>query len=280
MSEKEMAGKENLGDLVVLLAIKEEFQYFCRSELIECGKTIKIDTLDRAGRCFKTKTKTKEYEGVVFLIGAGSHNSSHATQAVLEKYSAKCFVSLGISGGLKDVKVGDVVFVTEAYHYTDNMKVQKSDNGKDDKWLFQVTGGRVQTKFAEWEVQFEKHDDWSQECLKANKEALTSPEIHFGIAVSGDIVVASEEFKKKIHEGAGMRKVLAVDQENASILRMWTDLKEKPELLIVRGISDMAAQAPGQNSISEGAGAGANRKYSFNNALLALFSSLEYFISK
>jgi len=68
---------------------------------------------------------------------------------------------------------------------------------------------------------------------------------------------------------------MVVDQENGSICIAYhtSQATSKPSLVIVRGVSDMAAQDPNHQSIADGAPSYA-RKYAFVNAIRSLFAFL------
>ncbi|KAL0480852.1 hypothetical protein AKO1_002105 [Acrasis kona] len=214
---------------------------------------------------FNLESKTKStLNGLIGYAGkAGHHDARTLIRKALDEFKVDLIVSIGISGGLKDVNIGDVVIATEVTDYNYNKKVT---DGRD---LYQIKTYPINEKITN-RIDFRKKKEIAKNFKAENK-------IHQGNILSSNEVMGSDSYKKQIEESTGTRKALAVDQESYAVVQEVDVMNEKVgakrvEVFVVRGISDMSDLK--KNDIHQQS-SDENRKRAMHNATIALLYMLE-----
>ncbi|MEQ8465701.1 5'-methylthioadenosine/S-adenosylhomocysteine nucleosidase family protein, partial [Coleofasciculus sp. E1-EBD-02] len=135
---------------------------------------------------------------------------------------------VGVAGGLKDVKLGDVVAATKVYGY-ESGKVVETFQPRPN--VSQVSYRMEQRARAE-----ARKEEWLQRIQGSSSDL--EPKAWVGAIAAGDKVVAStrSEVYQQLRQNYG--DALAVEMESHGVLKA---LRANPEInaLIIRGISDM-----------------------------------------
>ncbi|WP_143162741.1 phosphorylase family protein, partial [Couchioplanes caeruleus] len=58
-----------------------------------------------------------EWQVIVTEVGRGNEQAAIATERAVEQFQAQVALIVGVAGGLKDVRVGDVVVATDVFGY-------------------------------------------------------------------------------------------------------------------------------------------------------------------
>lgn len=166
-----------------------------------------------------------EYDGraltaALVEVGMGLSPSAMATLKAIDKYQPALVAFVGIAGGIKDVKVGDVIVADKVYSY----EVGKVKDGQ-----FQ---SRSDTRVVSSEL------DGIARKLRAS-HIPNEYRLFVGAIASGEKVVAdvgAEELKRIQALGGDS---LAVEMEGASVLGAIDRADATPDYFLVRGISDL-----------------------------------------
>ena len=174
---------------------------------------------------------TKAWKVAVACVGPG--NAVTAGEAVrgFTHFRPQCAFFVGVAGGVKDVKLGDVVVSTKVYGYEsgkadDEFKprpdVEKGGHGM-------VSAARHLIGSGAWEKKFESPDGDEVSSIA-----------HIGPIAAGESVVSStrSELYARIREKYG--DAIAVEMEGSGFLKAaW--LQCNSNAIVIRGISDLIA---------------------------------------
>lgn len=171
-----------------------------------------------------------KWQVVVAQVGRGNTTAAAGTERAIEQHRPKVALLVGVAGGLKDVRLGDVVVATKVYEY---------EAGK--------AGARFQTR--------PNHGRCTAALLKAAEAEATEsnwlarlgvppaagdepPRVVVEPIASGSVVVASRRSRlcKFLAEKYG--DAVAVEMEGFGFLEAATSHRDV-EALVVRGISDV-----------------------------------------
>ena len=188
-------------------------------------------------------------------------NAAIETERVIQHFNPTYLFFLGVAGGLKDVKVGDIVIGTDVIGY---------ERGKEKEEFF----SRPQFGFASYEleqkaVSFANSSKWKmQSSVLLDKKFHTEILAISGTIASGEKVVGSIKaplysFLKKYCSHA-----LAVEMEGLGFLEAY---RPYPLIksLIVRGISDLVDGKEDSDAIG-------SQPYASNNATEFLFGLIDF----
>lgn len=162
-------------------------------------------------------------------IGAGIVGAAVETCRVISYFNPDLLFFVGIAGGIKDVKIGDVVAATKIYSY-ESKKVGNRDSIGIRPTLGESSHSLVQRCVAE-----AKKKDWLQRLPMKND---ANPRVFVGPIATGDKVLSSKESDvfKLIREH--YNDSIAVEMEGYGFIRSafaTPDIKA----IVIRGISDL-----------------------------------------
>ena len=201
-----------------------------------------LDVETRAVLRHLTKRDERTIDGTVFYLGrfedwgiavaeAGPGNSSAAAIAerAIANFRPSVALFVGIAGGVKDVKIGDVVVADKMYGY---------ESGKDDETGFRP---RPEVKNSAHDIEqrgraLPKSDDW----LKRLNPDLThdSPKIFVGPIAGGEKVIASTRSTTAAFLEKHYSDALAIEMEGRGFLEA-VNINALVLGGVIRGISDM-----------------------------------------
>jgi nucleoside phosphorylase len=228
--------------LAILVPLEKEYQVL-REVFGEPTKTVEAG--GREYLVFSIPLGDREIPVLCCVIGvAGVSAARGATDNLLRDFTVPVLVLAGIAGGLHDdVRIGDVVVATQVDHYEDDAKVA-------------ATGVKLAGRVwhAPWRLtdfirrlQYRDHhlDDWRSRVTSRHPKltgwqqvSRETPQVHVRPIASGSTVVAQKEFREMLLRRN--RKTAAVEMEAAGVAAAANERRHPVELLVVRGISDLA----------------------------------------
>src|SRR5258708_20696670 len=122
------------------------------------------------------------WEVVIGEIGLGGATGALETERILSFYQPEIVLFVGIAGGIKDVKRGDIVVAPKVYGYEQSK--ESTDVFKPQPTIRFATYHMVQRARIE-----ARKNDWLKRLQ--NESSLVSPRVHIGPLVAGEKVSAS-----------------------------------------------------------------------------------------
>jgi nucleoside phosphorylase len=211
---------------VILTAIPVEFQAV-RDHLTDIEEeTHNSGTIYTLGNF----TDNGESWGVALAqIGAGNSNAAAETTRAIEYFKPNVVLFVGVAGGIKDVKIGDVVAATKVYGYESSKEEQEGSKSRPNAILADnPLQQRARTEATK--------KDWLQR-IKGTLQQ-TPPNVHVGPIGAGDKLWASSNSAIFQQFRSIYNDAIAVEMEGHGFLTATHSYKEV-DALIIRGISDL-----------------------------------------
>jgi nucleoside phosphorylase len=284
-------------DVAVFIALKDEFDWF--REILN----LPVTTVQDGPYFFYVMDYGVEdassYKLVLALGGnMGITAAAMTTSVLLQRFSPRTIVNIGIAGGLKDVRLGDVVVPDQVVAYLENAKAIAAGQG----FAFQLAADVYRCAFSftklmqnfsiayalqytEWkeacandlQAMFEGHEiadfEKTDADLARNQQRdprfRREPEIRVGHTASGPAVAAAEVFSEWLKKNSD-RSFLCVEMEAAGMLAATANALEQIDSLVIRAVSDFADE---QKTSLERSFGDRFRRYAMHNAS-RLFASL------
>jgi nucleoside phosphorylase len=219
-------------DIAILTALEEEYNAIC--ELIDNIEFVR-GTADDPNLYAWRIGHAKEYSVVIGWTGhAGNTRSALAAQNAIDRWNPRYLFFVGIAGGLKECKKGDVVIgnFIRGYEYG---KMDKIFTPRND-WPYNSDIGLFTSAAA---VKNEKK--WHQ-YIKTDPPEHCDPEVVIGEIASGDKIIedpSNEFFQQVLHEWP---KIVAIEMEGAGVgeaIRVAQAKGKGIGFIMIRGISDL-----------------------------------------
>lgn len=230
-----------------------------------------------------------------FLVSPGEIGDKSREAAVLfsKEYRPAIVLNVGISGRVKDSRVGDVV-VPSQLNLTDHRSdLQDDGNGgytirpggryseasenasfvlnrpsfEEDNKLQSLSDYMHKVGYAPNTQQANRIDEWKQEGSLANH-----PSVIIGSFAAGRPVLKSPTYKSNVLQAID-RNIIAFDNESASIADSLKALVNRPQFFAVRAISDPADDRKRE---FDAIGDGLFRRWAMQNATTTLKTLLQY----
>jgi len=212
-------------EVVVLTALSIEFQAVIR-HLQDVQEVV-----HPSGTIYHQGTFTGTYRiwrVAVAEIGMGGPKAATETERAINYFRPQITLFVGISGGLKDVKRGDVVAASKVYAY-ESGKVGRQFQPRPEVWRASYAlEQRAQTEARgnEWLTRL---DDSSPD---------TAPQVYVGALAAGEKVLASTQSDLFHLLKATYGDTLAVEMEGHGFLAA-VHANQSVHALVIRGISDL-----------------------------------------
>ena len=208
---------------VILTALPIEYQAV-RAHLSKCHEEEHRGSLYEEG-LFSLREWT--WEVGIAQIGPGNTAGFEIDRAI-DYFRPAIALFVGVAGGIKDVKIGDVVVAKKVYGY-------ESGKAFGQRFLPRPDVGESSHRLVQRAQAEARKDNWIRR-IRENVES--TPRVFVGAIASGEKVVASTRseiyrFLKSMYSDA-----LAVEMEARGFLKA-THANEYVQALIIRGISDL-----------------------------------------
>jgi len=216
--------------IIILTALSIE-----RDAVIEHLTGVKLEMHPEVGTDYHHgifKRPSGNIDVVVGRTGQTNINAAFETERALQYYMPSHAFFIGVAGGLKDVKVGDIVIGTDVIGY---------ERGKAEDGIFKP---RQQFGASSYDLERDANSFAGSSSWKAIAAALAdarfAPEISVfsGTIASGDKVDAS--YKSNLHKyiKVNASHALAIEMEGLGFLRVCMT-RPAVKSLLLRGISDL-----------------------------------------
>lgn len=181
----------------------------------------------------------KSWEVAIKEIGAGNHNAAFEAQLAIQNFSPTVAFFIGVAGGRRDVRIGDVVAATKVYGY----EAGKEQGGfKPRPNVGESSFALVERARAE-----ARKNDWRQRIAPSPQQA---PQALLGAIAAGERVIAGQDEATALFLRENYGDALAVEMEGRGFLAA-AHANASVAALVVRGISDLL---DGKQKADEGGG--------------------------
>ncbi|MFY0572554.1 pentapeptide repeat-containing protein [Archangium lansingense] len=169
------------------------------------------------------------WEILIVETGAGNPAAAVGAERALTWFKPEVVLFVGVAGGVKDVKLGDVVVADKVYGY---------ERGKDleDGFLPRMEVHRSTYAMLQRARADAREDEWRQRIKKATGGG---PKVFIGPIAAGEKVVAGQKTAVAGFLSRQYSDSLAVEMEGIGFLT--AAYSQDVEALVVRGISDLLA---------------------------------------
>ena len=174
------------------------------------------------------KSGDQTWDVGIVEMGAGNPNAAQKTERAIDYFKPEVVLFVGVAGGLKDVKLGDVVVANKVYGY---------HSGKAEKdFKTRPVVGLPHHRIFERARAESRKDDWFNRLQSPDAEP--KPKVFLGAIAAGEQVVVSSASNsyQLIRENYG--DALAVEMESYGFFTA-IQAHSGLEALAVRGISDL-----------------------------------------
>ena|ERR1700728_3738030 len=167
----------------------------------------------------------------VFLAqtGSGNVNAAVESERAMSHFKPDLALFVGIAGGVKDVKLGDVVVATKIYAY---------ESGADRaEFEPRPELGLASYPFVQMAHRIRENGGWKLRIAERPSQIVADPKVYVGPIAAGEKVVKTSRGGVATLLGAYYSDTLAVEMEGAGFLR--AAYANSIDAIVVRGISDL-----------------------------------------
>ncbi|MBN1314799.1 MAG: hypothetical protein JXA42_05005 [Anaerolineales bacterium] len=188
--------------------------------------------------------------------GIGQLNAAALARDVVEIYSPKSVILVGISGGLdRKIPLGDVVISNQIVDYE---LAKVTPNGVETRWSVYQPDATLLNKAMSF-----RDSRWKQ-YIGIDRPASSparDPDSHIGLYLSGNKVIADEDTAGRLV--AFWHRAAAIEMEAAAIAAIFRQLQKPPGFIVIKGICDYADSKKNDSWQAYAADAAASFAYSF-----------------
>ncbi len=210
---------------VILTALKVEYEAV-RTHLSNIREEVYKGTVYERG-VFFPGNGNQSWDVGIAQIGAGNVGAAFETERAIDYLKPDIILFIGVTSGIKDVKIGDVVVATKVYEYeldrASNTFRTKSDVGQSSYRLIQ----RAQAEA--------RKTNWLQ---RIEEPFPTTPDVFVGPIAAGEKLIASTHFAIGEFLQRTYGDSLALEMEGSGFLAA-ISTNEQAQTLVIRGISDL-----------------------------------------
>ena len=212
------------GTAVILTALPVEYEAV-RAHVNECQEKEYKGTLYEQG-IFSTQGGF--WEIGIAQIGAGNTTAAFEIERAIVHFQPQVVLFVGVAGGLKDVRIGDVVVATKVYGY-------ETGKAASEGFLPRADVGESSYRLLQRAQAEARKPDWR---LRIRETANTTPRVFVGPIASGEKVIAASRSELARFLQGMYSDALAVEMEARGFLKA-VHANEHIQALIIRGISDL-----------------------------------------
>jgi nucleoside phosphorylase len=216
----------NVRKAVILTALPEEY------DAVRAYLPQPKEDVHRSGTIYEKdifNTPNGPWEVWITQIGAGNNTAAMEAERAINATDPEVAIFVGIAGGIKDVKLGDVVAATKIYNYA---------SGKDRKSHFETRpdlGNSSYALISRARAELTRRT-WLQRL--GNDLGADIPDAYVAPIAAGEVVVDSDISKTAEFLRQEYGDALAVEMEGRGFLAA-VDANEHVHGLVIRGISDL-----------------------------------------
>lgn len=217
------------GRVMILTAIEVEFMAV-RRYLVNLREEVYHGTVYERGN-FITEKGT--WDVGIGQIGAGNSTSVAAVERAITYFDPEVILFVGVAGGVKDVRIGDVVAVTKAYGY-------ESGKVRDAGFIARPEVGMSSFRLMERAKAETRKKNWLRRIPAFAYGSAREPRALVGPIAAGEKVMASTSSDLFQFLQRNYNDTLAVEMEGFGFFGA-ARASEHVQALIIRGISDLIA---------------------------------------
>ena len=212
---------------------------------------------ERGGRVyFETMSPSGLHLVGASSIGMGQLNAAALVRDVIDRYSPKSLILVGITGSLeKNIPLGDVVISDQIIDY-ELGKVKPT--GFEPRWSAYPVDGNILQK-----AQNYNNNSWVDYIRTERPDGIKNikPKSHIGLYLCGNKVIADERTAGALK--SFWIKASAIEMEAAGIAVMLRQMTYPPSFIVIKGVCDYADSSKNDNWQAYAADAAASFTYSF-----------------
>lgn len=163
------------------------------------------------------------------MSGMGNITSGLITDRAIDCFNPDVMIFVGIAGGIKDVKAGDVVVADKVYNY---------ESGKVGSETVQYRPhiGLADSSFFSRAFNETINEDWKERIFVPDENLI--PKVFLKPIATGEKVITSTDSQLYKDIRAHFNDAIAVDMESGGFLTA-VHFNEGVKALVIRGISDL-----------------------------------------
>ena len=223
--------KTNMTKKKVLILTAIDVEYRAVKSFVENYNQI---THPETNTIYGVGTYGSKWDVALYETEPGNSNAAIEAERAINFIKPDYVMFVGIAGGVKDVKIGDVVIANKVYG------IESAKDGKTYQPRFEL--GQPSYGIKEIAKALRKDDHWLEKTSKEISQTIDSPFILNAFLkpiAAGEKLVAStrSETYKKIKAFSG--DSLAVEMEGIGFFKACYAYSKKIEFILIRGISDL-----------------------------------------
>jgi nucleoside phosphorylase len=206
---------------VILTALRVEYNAV-RQHLSDC-----IEHTHQKGTVYEMG-RFEDWEVLIAEIGAGNETAAVEAERAIQHFAPEALMFVGVAGGIKDVKVGDVVAATKVYGYESGKADQEFLPRPDLDWSNYRFEQRARSEA--------KKTDWTRRIRSSDGQP--SPVIFVAPIAAGPKIISSTRSPVFTFLRRQYNDAVAVEMEGRGCLAA-VRANDDVRAMIVRGISDL-----------------------------------------
>jgi nucleoside phosphorylase len=215
------------GTAIILTALPVEY-LAVRAHLSDIREEIYKGTIYERG---SFATERWQWDVGIAQIGIGNAAAAIEAERAIAYFHPSIAFFVGVAGGMKDGKIGDVVVATRVYGYESGKAIDTTLYARPD--VGESSHLLVQRAMAEG-----RKADWRQRIKGQAYSTHPAPVVLVGAIAAGEKVIA--DIRSEVYTFLSMHynDTLAVEMEGRGFLQA-THSNETVRALVIRGISDL-----------------------------------------